>query len=368
MEKCKTKILIIQDHDPLDGVSLSVATFGVASKLVSLGFIVDFVSPRTTQNKIQQGVNVIKLESIMALKSEISGADVIIIVMNLSAFFKPLGLMSIDLCEQLSKPCIPWVHTNITNSMFNAIAGVDDFSQKVSIEMLKNTLNKGICKKIVCVSKSAGCSLKTIGVDDNKCVVVFNGIDLQKISDSIIDKKTVDIIFVGKFEPVKGVPFFLAAMKLVKEKFPKVKILMIGGCRDDEIVRSLIKVFNLETNVEVVPKLVNGKLLGSIASAKVLVSSSLSESFGLSIVEAMLLNTLVVVPNIEGPAEVINNGECGFIYNSGDTGDAAEKVLEALNLNNKKSCLLKRKATIFAKDNFDLNKKTKEFVGLFPTQ
>src|SRR3990167_589442 len=127
MEKCKTKILIIQDHDPLDGVSLSVATFGVASKLVSLGFIVDFVSPRTTQNKIQQGVNVIKLESIMALKSEISGADVIIIVMNLSAFFKPLGLMSIDLCEQLSKPCIPWVHTNITNSMFNAIAGVDDF-------------------------------------------------------------------------------------------------------------------------------------------------------------------------------------------------------------------------------------------------
>ncbi len=359
---------MVQDHDPLDGVSLSVATFGVASKLVSFGFIVDFVSPRATQNKVQQGVNVIKLESTMTLKSEISRADTVISVLNLSAFFKPLGLMSIDSCEALSKPCIPWVHTNITNSMFNAVAGVDDFSQKISIEMLKNALNKGICRKIVCVSKSVERSLKTIGVDDNKCVVVFNGIDLQKIPDSVIDKKTVDIIFVGKFEPVKGVPLFLAAMKLVKEKFPEVKILMIGSGRDDEIVRSLIKVFNLEANVKVVPKLVNGKLLGSIASAKVLVSSSLSESFGLSIVEAMLLNTLVVVPNIEGPAEVINNGECGFMYNLGDTGDSAEKVLKALSMSNEKAFLLKRKAFNFAKDNFDLNKKTKEFVDLFSVQ
>lgn len=364
MEKRKTKILIMQDHDPLDGVSLSVATFGVASKLAALGFSVVFASPRASQSKIVKGVNVKKLELLEMLEAEVTTSDVVIPVVNLSAFFKPLGLTAIDFCEKLSKPCLPWVHTNISNAVFNNVAGVDDFSQRINIESFKNTLNKEICRKIVCVSKSVVASLKKIGVDDTKCEVVFNGIDLQKIAETGIGKKSFDIIFVGKFEPVKCVPLFLAAMKLVKTRIPGIKILMIGCGSDDKLVLSLIKALNLDQNIKIVPNLVNGKLLEMIASSKVLVSSSLSESFGLSLAEAMLLNTLVVAPNIEGPAEVLNNGRCGFLYNSADSGESAGKVLEALKLSGSKLKTMRDKANSYAKNNFDLDIKAKELGEL----
>ena len=243
--------------------------------------------------------------------------------------------------------------------------GIDDFSQQANIQLLKESLDKPSCVRIICVSESVKLSLAELGVNQEKLITIYNGLDVESVEIAKKStEKTIDIIYVGKLEPVKGTTLLLNSLKLLKEKFPQFKCLIVGQGREDDSIQSLIKIFGLEENITVLPSLKNGKLVKAISESRVLVSTSYSESFGLAIAEAMLAGTPVVVPNIEGPLEVIDNGNCGLFYNQGDTGDICLKLVKALSMEQTELTELTSKAKKFATDNFNLKDKAIEFANL----
>ena len=62
-----------------------------------------------------------------------------------------------------------------------------------------------------------------------------------------------------------------------------------------------------------------------------MVQPSLYEGFGLTVVEAMATRLPVLVSNIEGPMEIIENGNYGYYFEKGDSEMCAEKILLLMN-------------------------------------
>jgi len=336
-------ILITQDLDPCDGSAISAIILNIAKGLNKRGFNCVVASPNASCDGIYKDVAVEMLRDYTQLKKLVSGVDVALCVFNFSSNFKPLGITVANLCAERGIKCLPWFHTCLTNAKFNLYEGTSDFNQGLNLSALKNTLDSVVCPKIICVSKAVKKSLSDFGVNPRKLEVIYNGVDFTKPEfNSAIVEKTIDIIYVGRLSREKGIATFLMGMKLVKESRPNIKICIVGAGPDEPLARSLVKVFDLDNNVTFAGKMENGQLLQKIASAKVLVNTSYTESFGLAIVEAMALDVAVVAPDIEGPAELLCDGKYGLLYKSCDTRDLASKV--ALSLTGSQATLKKVEA------------------------
>jgi glycosyltransferase involved in cell wall biosynthesis len=61
-----------------------------------------------------------------------------------------------------------------------------------------------------------------------------------------------------------------------------------------------------------------------------LVQPSRYEGFGLTVVEAMAAGVPVLVSNIEGPMEIIDNGKYGSYFQVGDHLDCSEKMIHIM--------------------------------------
>ena len=57
-----------------------------------------------------------------------------------------------------------------------------------------------------------------------------------------------------------------------------------------------------------------------------LIQPSISEGFGLTVVEGMVAKLPVLVSSNSGPIEIIKNGQCGFFFKKGDFWDCTEKI------------------------------------------
>lgn len=323
------KILITQDYNPLKGTGISVATFGMAMELVKLRCKVTLATydvPDEFAEKTVNGVLIVKLKDIKDLCEEIGRADVIVPAVSFSYIFKNFGITVGKICEINNKPFIPWVHTTLQNSKFNSVYGINDYVQKSNIFLLEQMFKSPLCKKIICVSKSSANSVSLLGVDEKKIEVIYNGLDIKGIINRVgeISRKETDVICVQRFSPEKGSTLTVATLLNLKKFVPDFKGVIIGDGEEIGTVKSLIKVFGLENNLMLIPKLINGECVREIARSKAFLSTSYTESFGLTIAESMLVGTPVVVPNIEGPKELTEEGKCGFIFNLGDTVKSAQ--------------------------------------------
>jgi glycosyltransferase involved in cell wall biosynthesis len=61
-----------------------------------------------------------------------------------------------------------------------------------------------------------------------------------------------------------------------------------------------------------------------------LVQPSLFEGFGLTVVEGIASKIPVLVSNIDGPMEIIENGKYGFYFKSGDAYSCADKIYDII--------------------------------------
>jgi glycosyltransferase involved in cell wall biosynthesis/GT2 family glycosyltransferase len=151
---------------------------------------------------------------------------------------------------------------------------------------------------------------------------------------------TVEVLFVGRLEPRKGIDVFVRAAAALLERHPGLRVRVVGadnphGGRDDDRTwaeRALAEVSSIPGAAERLifeGEIPDEELYERFASCDVFCAPSRYESFGLVLLEAMMFGKPSVSCRAGGIPEVAADGETALLVEP-DDADALEAALERL--------------------------------------
>ncbi len=137
------------------------------------------------------------------------------------------------------------------------------------------------------------------------------------------------IVFLGRLdESRKGLPVFAEAIAPVLEEFPGTRFL-VAGRGDAGVLEEALAAH--PGSIEVLGEITDEEKASLLAGATVYVAPQLGgESFGIVLVEAMAAGTAVVASDIAAFAAVLDGGEAGVLFRTGDGAALAEALLGQL--------------------------------------
>jgi len=132
------------------------------------------------------------------------------------------------------------------------------------------------------------------------------------------------VLLVGRIVPHKGVEHFIEAARYL----PDVPFLVAGEGSSLEAMKRLAASFGVEDRVRFLGRVSQENLPKLYAACDVFVLSSVSrlEAFGIVALEAMATGKPVVVADIPGVREVIEDGREGLLADPVNPPDLAEKI------------------------------------------
>jgi N,N'-diacetylbacillosaminyl-diphospho-undecaprenol alpha-1,3-N-acetylgalactosaminyltransferase len=140
------------------------------------------------------------------------------------------------------------------------------------------------------------------------------------------------ILFVGRKDKVKDIGTFFKAMREVINKKGKdnVNFYLVGDYARKDIPDDL-----REAVFSGVDRMESKDMPATYYVSYLLVSASLSESFGKVMVEANACGKPVVATDTTGAKEIIKDGYNGFLVPVGDAEQLTEKILYLLDYSDK---------------------------------
>jgi phosphatidylinositol alpha-mannosyltransferase len=148
--------------------------------------------------------------------------------------------------------------------------------------------------------------------------VIPNGIDIDFFGPHVDPIQRYrdgqpTILFVGRYnESRKGLKFLLRALALVRQEFPRARLLVVGPGTPRRFEREIER-YELENVVFVGPVSKQG-LANYYATCDVFCAPSTGrESFGIVLLEAMASGKPVVATNIRGYSAVVRHGVDGLL-------------------------------------------------------
>ncbi len=127
------------------------------------------------------------------------------------------------------------------------------------------------------------------------------------------------LLCVGRIDPIKNQCWLLDQVSEVFQRHPRAMLVLAGPCTDLPYGRMLeqkIAHLGLQDRVLLTGALgpADPALVGLLQCAEVLLLPSLSETFGLVILEAWAAGTTVISAQASGPAALIQNGQNGWLF------------------------------------------------------
>ena len=210
--------------------------------------------------------------------------------------------------------------------------------------LLKNRLNgflqkfwlKFVCNKadlIIAVSNSVKKFLvKKLKQDKEKVVFIPNAVEIEKNDRNShflrLKRRLVGEFIVGNIGslvPQKGQIYLIRAFKRVSASFTKAKLEIVGDGPSRKILAEEIKRLDLESKIQLLGRQKEIKRL--LVNWDLFVLPSLSETFGLSVLDAMEVGVPVIASSVGGLPEIIKNGKSGVLVPPADPERLARAIL-----------------------------------------
>ena len=138
------------------------------------------------------------------------------------------------------------------------------------------------------------------------------------------------LLFVGRFVPLKNLPFLLKTFAEIAKEDRKVRLMMVGEGPLDGKIRRLSRKLKVSERVIFTGKIANEELPQYYSAADIFVVPSVYESFSISISEAMSCELPVVATRVGVIQTRIKDGINGFLVESGNIKQFQEAVITLL--------------------------------------
>jgi glycosyltransferase involved in cell wall biosynthesis len=121
--------------------------------------------------------------------------------------------------------------------------------------------------------------------------------------------------YIGRIIKEKGIFELLQAIRILKNTYPNIKLLIYGEGKDKNDILNFIKKYDLQDNIELKDISVNLEDIYNRINIMVL-PSKMNEGLPLSIIEC-LINKIIVIATSQGAVkDIIIDGKTGFVIDS----------------------------------------------------
>ena len=213
----------------------------------------------------------------------------------------------------------------------------DTFFKKLVYTNL-NVLSLNKLDYFIAVSESFREMLIDRNFKPNNIHRVYNGMDYSLVPSEVTSKEDFardygfeieeDCIYVGiaaRFDLVKGVDIFIKSAAKAYEKNKKLRFLIAGTGAEEQNLRSLVKSLGMEGKILFLGFVTD--MYGFLNFIDINTLASLCESFPYSMLEGAAMKVPMVASRVGGIPELVKDNETGYLFESENTDDFAEKLL-----------------------------------------
>lgn len=242
--------------------------------------------------------------------------------------------------------------------------------------MAFHCLSNAMADKVIAVSEAArGAFINRQRMSQKKVVTIYNGVDLDGLKSRRkgrneirgswgIPQEAPVVGIVGRLSPEKGHKVFILAAKEVLRKMRGVRFLVVGEGTERRGIEELTGNLGIKKNFILAG--FQKDVYSFIGAMDVVVQPSLdkSESFGLSVIEAMAVGKPVIASDIACFREIVEDNKNGMLFACDDYLKLAEKIVLLLN-DAKLRAELGASAREAVRKNFDVRNMVKKVEGLY---
>jgi glycosyltransferase involved in cell wall biosynthesis len=249
--------------------------------------------------------------------------------------------------ERFNFPTVSTLHSSQVNEINTSLADLNAFKTKKGIEDLllkgpvgsiSDIITAHSTNKIICPSTQlAKLIMSYCSVSEDRIAVVPNGVNLElwdtteNCDNNILEMYGLEednyILFLGRLSFSKGVQYLIEAFRNIKNKHPKLKLVIVGT---GDFESSLRKITDGLKDV-----VFTGRI-DSLAAKKTLYTNSLLvavpslyEAFPMVVLEAMACSKAVVASDVGDIHVLIKHGRNGYLSKPKDS-KSLEKNIELL--------------------------------------
>lgn len=183
------------------------------------------------------------------------------------------------------------------------------------------------------------------GVRPEKVTVIPNAVDIDEFSTgrtpdpALKTRLGLDgarvLGFIGSFYAYEGLVVLFRALRLMLDRGESVRVLLVGGGRQEPELKRLAGELGLEKHVVFAGRVPHGEVQSYYDLVDVLVYPRLSMRLTelvtpLKPLEAMAQGRLLVASDVGGHRELIRPGETGVLFSAGDPEALAAAVVDLL--------------------------------------
>jgi len=148
-----------------------------------------------------------------------------------------------------------------------------------------------------------------------------------------IDAQYKYVGIMGRLGPKKRQLFVINAFGKIHKEHPNTRLLIVGDATKDEGDDYRNKLLEACKENEIIDKVIfkpHGNPTTFFACIDVFVMSSLAETFGMVTPEAMIAGKPIIGSKSAGTQDILGNGEFGYLFETEDLDDLAEKIKHVL--------------------------------------
>ncbi len=231
-----------------------------------------------------------------------------------------------------------------------------------------NTKYHKIYRKVFAISDTVKNDI--ISRSDVTPELIYNGIRIDNVKQRNDFKLsgTFKIVCVSRLEhEKKGQDVLIKAIHLLKSKFNiDCQLDLIGIGNSLKYLQELSRELKIENQVNFLGLKDRTYIYNNLCNYHLFVQPSRYEGFGLTVVEAMAAKIPVLVSNIDGPIEIIKNGDFGYSFESENPDDLADEIANIYySYGNQIMINRINLAFNYAKENFDVAKTADEYINSY---
>lgn len=199
------------------------------------------------------------------------------------------------------------------------------FRQRVSktIERLAVSIIRKFDLVVVRGSK-AKAFLAGYGLEENVAVITGS----VRSSAELPGERSIDLVFIGRLDPVKQTNQFIEIVQAVSRVIPAVKATIVGDGSLMEEMKAYAAQLGVAHNVEFLGRRKDVEQI--LAASRIFVLTSKSEGLSIAMAEAMANGAVPVVANVGELGDLVTDGVNGFLIPPDHVADYVERMLALL--------------------------------------